>query len=103
MDAALAALADPIRRRMVEMLRAGERSAGEIERGVSISQPSASKHLKALREAGLVRMRKDAQRRLYRLDPAPLAALDAWLEPYRAFWNDRLDALERHLDEEESP
>jgi DNA-binding transcriptional ArsR family regulator len=102
MDAAFAALADPTRRRMVEMLRGGELSAGEIERRARISQPSASKHLKALREAGLVRMRKDAQRRVYRLDPAPLAALDAWLEPYRAFWSDRLDALERHLDEEES-
>ncbi|MBV8684692.1 MAG: winged helix-turn-helix transcriptional regulator [Caulobacteraceae bacterium] len=101
MDAAFAALADPTRRRMVDMLRGGELSAGEIERGVRISQPSASKHLKALREAGLVRMRKDAQRRLYRLDPAPLAALDAWLEPYRDFWSDRLDALERHLEEED--
>ena len=101
MDAAFTALADPTRRRMIEMLRTGELSAGDIERGVQISQPSASKHLKALREAGLVRMRKDAQRRLYRLDPAPLAALDAWLEPYRAFWSDRLDALERHLDDEQ--
>jgi DNA-binding transcriptional ArsR family regulator len=101
MDAAFAALADPTRRRMIELLRGAELSAGDIERGVQISQPSASKHLKALREAGLVRMRKDAQRRLYRLDPAPLAALDAWLEPYRAFWSDRLDALERHLDHEQ--
>jgi DNA-binding transcriptional ArsR family regulator len=102
MDAAFAALADPTRRRIVEMLRGGERSAGEIERTAQIPQPSASKHLKALREAGLVRVRKDAQRRLYRLDPTPLAALDAWLEPYRAFWSGRLDALERHLDEEGS-
>jgi DNA-binding transcriptional ArsR family regulator len=103
MDATLTALADPTRRRIVEALRAGERSAGEIERSVRIPQPSASKHLKTLREAGLVRVRKDAQRRLYRLDPAPLAQLDAWLAPYRAFWNDKLDALERHLDEEETP
>jgi DNA-binding transcriptional ArsR family regulator len=85
---------------MLEALRIGERSAGEIERILRIPQPSASKHLRALRAAGLVRVRKDAQRRLYRLEPAPLAALDAWLEPYRQFWNDRLDALERHLDEE---
>jgi DNA-binding transcriptional ArsR family regulator len=100
MDTAFAALADPTRRRMVEALRAGERSAGEIERALRIPQPTASKHLRALRQAGLVRMRKDAQRRLYRLDPAPLAALDAWLEPYRQFWSDRLDALERHMEEE---
>jgi len=100
MDTALAALADPTRRRMMDALRAGERSAGEIERALRIPQPAASKHLRALRQAGLVSMRKDAQRRLYRLDPAPLAELDAWLEPYRRFWNDRLDALERHLDQE---
>jgi len=84
----------------MDALRAGERSAGEIERALRIPQPAASKHLRALRQAGLVSMRKDAQRRLYRLDPAPLAELDAWLEPYRRFWNDRLDALERHLDQE---
>jgi DNA-binding transcriptional ArsR family regulator len=100
MNEALLALADPLRRQMVEALRHGERSAGEIERSLGVSQPAASKHLRALREAGLVRVRKDAQRRLYRLDPAPLAALDAWLEPYRAFWTDRLNALERHLDGE---
>lgn len=100
MDAAFAALADPTRRRMLEALRAGERSAGEIERSVGAPQPMVSKHLKALRLAGLVRMRKDAQRRLYSLDPEPLAELDAWLAPYRLFWGDRLDALERHLDEE---
>jgi DNA-binding transcriptional ArsR family regulator len=100
MDSAFTALADPTRRRMLETLRAGERSAGEIERTLGAPQPTVSKHLKALRLAGLVRMRKDAQRRLYSLDPGPLAALDAWLAPYREFWNERLDALERHLDEE---
>jgi DNA-binding transcriptional ArsR family regulator len=100
MDAALAALADPTRRRMLEILRGGERAAGEIERASGINQPMASKHLRTLRRAGLVRMRKVAQRRLYSLDPAPLADLDAWLAPYRAVWNDRLDALERHLREE---
>lgn len=100
MDAVLAALADPVRRRVIDTLRSGERSAGEIERALRLTQPGASKHLRALRRAGLVRVRKDAQRRMYRLAPEPLAELDAWLAPYRAFWNDRLDALERHLNEE---
>ncbi|HEX5182467.1 MAG TPA: metalloregulator ArsR/SmtB family transcription factor [Allosphingosinicella sp.] len=100
MLASLPALADPTRFRIVEMLGAGERSAGEIERALRVSQPNASKHLRILREAGLVRMRKDRQRRLYRIDPAPLAALDSWLARYRHFWSDRLDALQRHLDRE---
>lgn len=100
MPAAFSALADPLNRRMVEMLRGGERSAGQLEQALGLRQPTASKHLRRLREAGLVRVRKDAQRRFYRLDPAPLAELDAWLEPYRAFWTARLDALERHLDQE---
>jgi DNA-binding transcriptional ArsR family regulator len=100
MFAALPALADPTRFQIVEMLGQGERSAGEIERALNVSQPNASKHLRVLREAGLVRMRKDRQRRLYRIDPAPLAELDAWLARYRHFWSDRLDALQRHLDQE---
>ena len=100
MFAALPALADPTRFRIVDLLGQGERSAGEIERVLNVSQPSASKHLRVLREAGLVRMRKDRQRRLYAIDPAPLAELDAWLERYRHFWSDRLDALQRHLDQE---
>ncbi len=103
MNAAFAALADPTRRRMLEALRSGERSAGEIERAAGITQPTASKHLRTLRQAGLVRVRKDAQRRVFSLEPAPLAELDAWLAPYRAFWSDRLDALERHLDQEIRP
>jgi DNA-binding transcriptional ArsR family regulator len=98
MDTALQALADPTRRRVVDVLRRGEHSAGDIERAVGVTQPTASKHLRTLREAGLVAMRKDAQRRLYRLNPAPLAELDAWLAPYRAFWDEKLDALARHLD-----
>ena len=101
MDTALAALADPTRRRMMEALRGGERSAGEIERRVGVNQPTASKHLRALRRAGLVRVRKDAQRRLFSLEPGPLAELDAWLAPYRAFWRTRLDALEAHLENEQ--
>ena len=100
MDAAFAALADPTRRRMLDSLRNGERSAGEIERTLGLPQPATSKHLRALRRAGLVRMRADAQRRLYSLAPDGLAEVDAWLAPYRAFWTDRLDALERHLDQE---
>ena len=100
MDIIFAALADPTRRRMMEALRAGERSAGEIERALGLPQPAASKHLRALRQAGLVHVRKDTQRRVYSLAPQPLAALDAWLAPYRRFWTDRLDALERHLDQE---
>src|SRR3954452_13485249 len=98
MFAALSALADPTRFRIVEMLGTGECSGGEIERALDVSQRNASKHLRILREPGLVRMRKDRQRRLYRIDPAPLAELDAWLENYRHFWSDRLDALQLHLD-----
>lgn len=100
MHATFSALADPVRRRILEALRDGERSAGDIERALAVTQPTASKHLRALREAGLVRVRGDAQRRLYRLDSAPLAEVDAWLAPYRRFWNARLDALEQHLDQE---
>jgi DNA-binding transcriptional ArsR family regulator len=100
MDAAFTALADPVRRRVVEVLRRGECSAGEIERALKVSQPATSKHLRVLREAGLVQVRRDAQRRLYRIDPRPLAAFDAWLTPYRQFWAGKLDALERHLDQE---
>lgn len=100
MFAALPALADPTRFQIVDLLGSGEKSAGEIERALRVSQPSASKHLKVLRDAGLVAMRKDRQRRLYRIDPAPLAELDAWLARYRHFWSDRLDALQRHLDQE---
>lgn len=91
------ALAEPHRRRIVELVGAGERTAGEIVEALQISQPGASKHLRVLREAGLVSVRKDAQRRLYRLKPDKLAELDAWLEPYRRLWSDRLDALEAHL------
>ena len=100
MEPLLVALADPARRRAVELLRTGGRTAGEIERVLGISQPSTSKHLKALRQAGLVTVRADAQRRIFSLNPAPLAELDAWLQPFRRFWEDRLDALERHLDQE---
>jgi DNA-binding transcriptional ArsR family regulator len=94
------ALAEPHRRRIVELVGAGERTAGQIVEALKISQPGASKHLRVLREAGLVAVRKDAQRRLYRLKPDKLAELDAWLEPYRRLWAGRLDALEAHLKQE---
>lgn len=100
MDAAFALLADPGRRRILDLLRTGERSVGELCAVLPISQPGVSKHLRLLREAGLVSARADAQRRLYRLEPEPLRALDQWLQPYRDFWADKLDALERHLDQE---
>jgi DNA-binding transcriptional ArsR family regulator len=94
-------VAEPTRRRILDLLREGERPVGELVEHLAISQPGVSKHLRALREAGVVRVRQDAQRRVYRLHPEPLAEIDAWLEPYREFWAGRLDALERHLDEKE--
>jgi DNA-binding transcriptional ArsR family regulator len=97
---AFAAVAEPSRREILDLLREGTRSVGEIVDRTGLSQPGVSKHLRVLREHGLVRVRRDAQRRLYDLDPAPLAELDAWLAPYRALWNERLDALGEHLDEE---
>ncbi|MBD3834312.1 ArsR/SmtB family transcription factor [Brevundimonas bullata] len=100
MNLALQALSEPHRMAIVAMLADGERPAGDFVDALPISQPTVSKHLSVLREAGLVTVRKDAQRRLYRLNPAPLAELDAWLQPYRRFWIDRLDALENHLDKE---
>ncbi|MGV9347209.1 ArsR/SmtB family transcription factor [Streptomyces spiralis] len=98
-DAALwSALADPHRRAIVTLLLERPRPVGEIVRACGLSQPSTSKHLRVLRDAGLVRVRQDAQRRVYALDPAPMAALDAWLAPYRKLWNESLDALGRRLD-----
>ena len=93
------ALTDPHRRRALELLRAQPRTVSELTAALGLSQPGTSKHLKTLRNAGLVRVRVDAQRRVYELDPAPLAALDEWLAPYRRFWDRHLDALGRHLDE----
>lgn len=94
---ALEALADPTRRRIVELLADGERSAGEIASHFRTSRPGVSRHLRVLREQGLVHTRSEAQRRLYSLEPAPLAELDAWLERYRSFWTNRLDALETEI------
>jgi DNA-binding transcriptional ArsR family regulator len=99
-----AVLAEPVRRRILDLLRERPRSVGELTDALGLSQPGTSKHLKVLREAGLVRVRAEAQRRVYELDPAPLAEVDAWLAPYRWMWSDRFDALERHLDDaEEAP
>jgi DNA-binding transcriptional ArsR family regulator len=92
------ALADPHRRAMLELLRDAPRSVGELVNITGLTQPGTSKHLRVLRDAGLVRARIEAQRRIYTLDPRPLAELDAWLGPYRAKWESSLDALERHLD-----
>ena len=92
-------LAEPNRRRILDLLREDERPVGDLVRELRISQPAVSKHLKVLKDAGLVDVRADAQRRLYRLRPDPLREIDEWLTPYREAWRDRLDALERHLDE----
>jgi DNA-binding transcriptional ArsR family regulator len=91
------AIADPTRRDILALLRQGEQQAGNMVQALALPQPSVSKHLRVLREAGLVRVRIDGPRRVYRLDPAPLAELDAWLTPYREFWADKLDALADHL------
>jgi len=99
-DASLwTALADPHRRAIVALLLERPRPVGEIGEACGLSQPGTSKHLRVLRDAGLVRVRQDAQRRVYALDPAPIAALDAWLAPYRELWNRGLDTLGRHLDD----
>jgi DNA-binding transcriptional ArsR family regulator len=91
------ALADPTRRRIVELLADGELTAGELAAEFSTSRPAVSRHLRVLREQGLVTVRSDAQRRVYSLDPAPLVELDAWLARYRSFWSQRLDALDTQL------
>ena len=96
------ALAEPNRRKILGLLRQTELPAGAIVEALSLSQPGVSKHLKGLREAGLISMRAEGQRRLYRLQPGRLAELDAWLEPYRRFWNGRLEALDLHLEKESS-
>jgi DNA-binding transcriptional ArsR family regulator len=90
-------IAEPTRRRILDAVRDGECSVNDLVGLVGMHQPGVSRHLKVLRDAGLVDVRRDAQRRLYRLRPEPLMELDTWLEPYRAHWAGRLDALERHL------
>lgn len=92
-------LAEPTRRRILDLLLERPRSVGELVDRLGLTQPGTSKHLRVLREAGLVQVRRDAQRRWYELRPEPLVEVDAWLQPYRQLWATRLDAIERHLDE----
>ena len=96
-------LAEPNRRRILDLVRGGERPVNELVDELELSQPAVSKHLRVLREAGLVEVRTDAQRRLYRVNPGPLRDLDTWLAPYRRMWSGRLDDLERHLDQMPEP
>jgi DNA-binding transcriptional ArsR family regulator len=91
-------LAEPNRRQLLELLRATERPVGELVAELGVSQPAVSKHLRVLRDAGLVEVRSKAQQRLYRVRLEPLRAVDEWLEPYRRLWESRLDDLDRHLD-----
>jgi DNA-binding transcriptional ArsR family regulator len=95
------ALADPHRRRAIELLLERPRTVSELVAALPLSQPNTSKHLRVLRDAGLVRVRQDAQRRVYAIDPRPMAELDAWLARFRRVWDEGLDALERRLDERE--
>jgi DNA-binding transcriptional ArsR family regulator len=97
---AFAVLAEPTRRNILDLLREGERPVGDLVRDLQMSQPAVSKHLRVLRDAGLVEVRPDAQRRLYRLSPAPLAEIDEWLAPYRSMWKRSLDRLAEHLEED---
>jgi DNA-binding transcriptional ArsR family regulator len=98
---ALTARAEPTRRRIADELRLRECSVGDLVARLEMSQPAVSKHLKVLREAGVVTARTAAQQRIYRLEPGPFQELDAWLTPYRKLWAGHLDALVRHLDQKE--
>jgi DNA-binding transcriptional ArsR family regulator len=99
MESTFAIIAEPNRRAILSLLASNERSVGEIEAQLSLSQPSVSKHLRVLRDAGFVESRIDAQRRLYRIKPEPLMEIDAWLASFRRYWSVQVDALERHLDQ----
>lgn len=98
MQSVFEVIAEPNRRAILSLLATSERSVGEIESQLGMSQPTVSKHLRVLRDAGFVQAQVHAQRRLYRIKPEPLQELDAWLVQFRQFWSDRMDALERHLD-----
>jgi DNA-binding transcriptional ArsR family regulator len=100
---ALQVLAEPRRVAILELLRDGERPVGELVSSLALSQPAVSKHLRVLKDAGLVEARADAQRRLYRIRPEPLADLDQWLDSYRQLWTTHLDRLEDHLDRRRKP
>ena len=103
MESAFAIIAEPNRRAILRLLVSSQQSVGELERELRMPQPTVSKHLRVLREAGFVESTVDAQRRLYRLKPEPLQELDAWLAPFRRFWSAHVDALERHLDRMDQP
>ncbi len=98
MESAFAIIAEPNRRAILSLLVLSQQSVGEIERRLRMPQPTVSKHLRVLRDAGFVESTVDAQRRLYRLKPEPLQEIDDWLDQFRRFWSERVDALERHLD-----
>jgi DNA-binding transcriptional ArsR family regulator len=98
MSNAFEVIAEPSRRRILELLRADDRPVNDLVVELGLSQPAVSKHLRVLRDAGLVDVRRDAQRRIYRLVPEPLVEIDDWLTPFREAWARRLDALEAHLD-----
>ena len=98
MESSFSTIAEPNRRAILSLLASSERSVGEIERQLGMPQTSVSKHLRVLREAGLVESRVEAQRRVYRIRPEPLQEIDAWLATFRRFWTNHVDALERHLD-----
>lgn len=98
MPTAFAVLAEPHRRQILDLLRESARPVGELVTALNATQPTVSKHLRVLRDAGLVDVQIDAQRRIYSVRPEPLLAVDEWLEPYRRMWASRLDLLERHLD-----
>jgi DNA-binding transcriptional ArsR family regulator len=98
MESAFTVLAEPSRRAILMLLATAARSVGDLESEINLSQPSISKHLRVLREAGFVEATIDAQRRVYRIRPEPLQEVDAWLAPFRRYWSTHVDALERHLD-----
>ena len=98
MESAFNIVAEPNRRAILSLLASSDRSVGEIEHQLRMPQPSVSKHLRVLRDAGFVEARVDAQRRVYRIKPEPLMEVDAWLTPFRRLWSTHVDALERHLD-----
>jgi DNA-binding transcriptional ArsR family regulator len=98
MDTAFDIIAEPNRRAILSLLASSERSVSEIEQSLRMAQPSVSKHLRVLRDAGFVEARVDAQRRVYRIKPEPLKEVDAWISDFRRFWSNHVDALERHLD-----
>jgi len=103
MESTFAIIAEPSRRAILSLLASSEQTVGDIEEQLRLPQPSVSKHLRVLREAGFVESRVDAQRRVYSIKPEPLMEIDAWLAPFRRFWSAHVDALERHLDRMDRP